>query len=236
VRAAIDTVFDYALARGLHSGANPASISIFKFLLPAQPASVPHRMMPFTQVPEFYARLTETPTASRLCLAFLILTAARSQEAIRLEWADIDLSARLWVVPAHKIKMRRTHKVPLSTAALSVLTQARDLFGDVGYVFPGTTKGSPACPRALESLLHRQLHEPYAVHGFRASFSTWANETTTFAFEEVEACLAHQTGNAVSRAYDRSEKLAKRAAILDAWGDFVTGEAVSNVVPFAVAR
>jgi integrase len=236
VRAAVSTVFDYAIARGMHSGVNPASTAIFRFLVPSPPASVPHRMMPFDMVPEFYARLTETPTASRLCLAFLILTAARTQEALKVEWADIDLTARLWVVPEHKIKMRRAHKVPLSTAALALLAQARDLFGDSGFVFPGMVKGSPASPRALESLLHRQLKQPYAVHGFRAAFSTWANELTAFAFEDVELCLAHQTGNAVSRAYDRSEKLAKRAAILEAWGDYVTGAAVSNVVQFAAAR
>jgi hypothetical protein len=67
--------------------------------------------------------------------------------------------------------------------------------------------------------------------GFRASFSTWANETQSFAFEDVEMCLAHQTGNAMSRAYDRAETIAKRAAILEAWADFVTGPQVSNVSP-----
>jgi integrase len=236
VRAAIATVFDYSIALGLFAGANPASAAAFKFLVPPPPASIPHRMMPFASIPSFYARLTETPTAGRLCLAFLILTAARTQEALRVEWADIDLATRLWTAPEHKIKMRRAHKVPLSAPALAVLAQARELFGDTGYVFPGAIKGSPASSRALESLLHEQLAEPYAVHGFRASFSTWANELTAFAFEDVEACLAHQTGNAVSRAYDRSEKLAKRVAILQAWGDYVTGATASNVVPFAAAR
>jgi integrase len=165
----------------------------------------------------------------------MILTASRSQEAIRVEWADIDLGARLWVVPEHKIKMRRAHKVP-SAPALALLAQARDLFGSEGFVFPGATKGSPASSRILESVLHQQMGEPYAVHGFRASFSTWANELTTFAFEDVEMCLARLSGNAVSRAYDRSEKLAKRAAILQAWGDYVIGATASNVVPFAAAR
>ena len=61
---------------------------------------------------------------------------------------------------------------------------------------------------------------------------TWANETQPFAFEDVEACLAHLTGNAVSRAYDRAEKIGKRAMILETWGSFVTGASASNVVPF----
>jgi hypothetical protein len=82
-RAAISTIFDYAIARGMHTGANVASASVFKYLMPAAPKSVPHRMMPFAEVPAFFARLSENPSPSRLCLAFLILTAARSQEAIK---------------------------------------------------------------------------------------------------------------------------------------------------------
>jgi integrase len=235
-RAAIATVFDYALARNMFTGANPASRDVFKFLLPAAPKSTPHRMMPFADVPDFVARLQASPSASKLCLAFLILTATRSKEAIRATWDEIDTDARTWAIPASRMKMRRAHKIPLSNAAIDVLTQARDMFGDAGFVFPGATKGSPMCPRVLETLLHKQLHEPYAVHGFRASFSTWANETQSFAYEDVEACLTHLTGNAVSRAYDRAEKIAKRAAILQAWGDYVMGtSSASNVVQLVVA-
>jgi integrase len=190
-------------------------------------------MMPFDQVPSFFARLSETSSSSRLCLEFLILTAARSQEAIRAQWSEIDMSARLWTIPAERMKKRRVHKVPLSSPALDVLHEARDMFMSDTFVFPGATKGSPMSPRVLQSLMHKQLREPYAVHGFRASFSTWANETQPFAFEDVEACLAHLTGNAVSRAYDRAEKIAKRATILETWGNFVTGAQVSNVVQFA---
>jgi hypothetical protein len=80
------------------------------------------------------------------------------------------------------------------------------------------------------------MREPYTVHGFRASFSTWANEITAFAFEDVEMCLAHLTGNDVSRAYDRSEELAKRAATLTAWADFVTGAQASNGCRFPCPR
>jgi hypothetical protein len=69
-RAAVSTVFNYAIARGLHSGADVASAAVFKYLLPAAPKSIPHRMMPVDEVPSFYARLVATPSASRLCLAF----------------------------------------------------------------------------------------------------------------------------------------------------------------------
>jgi integrase len=235
LRAAVATIFDYSIARGFVS-ANPASASVFKFLIPAPPKPVPHRMMPFAEIPAFVARLQENPSAAKLCLALLILTATRSQEAIRATWAEIDLEGRTWTIPAARMKARRDHKVPLSDAAIAVLTQARDLSCDaMGFVFPGMTKGSPPSPRTLEAMLHRQLREPYAVHGFRASFSTWCNETQPFAHEDNEACLAYLTGNAVSRAYDRAEKVAKRAVILEGWGDFVAGRQTSNVLPFTHA-
>jgi integrase len=232
-RAAISTVIECATAHDMFAGANPARREVFKHRMHAPPASTPHRMMPFAEVPSFFARLSETPSSSRLCLQFLILTAARSQEVIKATWDEIDLNARLWTIPAERMKKRRIHKVPLSDATFAVLEQARDV-SDGRFVFGGTIKGSPLNSRALQSVTQKRLQQPYAVHGFRASFSTWANETQPFAFEDVEACLAHLTGNAVSRAYDRAEKIAKRAVILEAWGSFVTGAQVSNVVPFAV--
>jgi integrase len=219
VRNAISIVYDYAIARGMHTSANPASRTVFKFLLPAPPRSKPHRMYPISEIPALYARLGEKASASRLCLQWLILTCSRSQEAIRVEWTDIDLARCLWTVPPHKIKMKRVHRVPLATQALEVLAQARALFPNSGYVFSGLTRGDSLCDRALECVLRRQMGEPYPVHGLRATFSSWCNETQPFAFEDVEACLAHQVGNAVSRAYDRSERIAKRAVILHADSD-----------------
>jgi integrase len=162
----------------------------------------------------------------------------RSQEAIRVEWADIDMAACLWTIPAHKIKMRRVHKVPLSAPALAVLDQVALMFGMGRYVFPGATKGSPQSSRTLESVVHRKMQEPYAVHGFRASFSTWAHEHTEFPHETIELALAHieGQGNAVARAYNRSAALERRRALMAAWAAHVTGEAAAtNVVQF-VAR
>jgi integrase len=235
VRAALGTCFDYAIARGMHDGGNPASQTVFKFLLPPPPASVPHRMMLVDAIPAFFARLGETVSPNRLCLKFLVLTAARSQEAIRVEWCDIDMDQRLWTVPACKIKMGRVHRVPLSSQALDVLATAQNMFGADRFVFPGATKGSPMSPRVLESLMHQQLREPYSVHGFRAAFSTFAHDHTEFAHELIEMALAHVEGrgNAVARAYNRSDALERRRALMEVWGRFCAGEGVaSNVVAF----
>jgi integrase len=235
VRNHVAVIFDYATARGLYAGANPASRAVFKFLVPAPPPAVPFRMMPVDDVPACYASLSDNPSPSRLCLRFLILTAARSQEAIRVEWSDIDIGQRLWVVPADKIKKRRVHKVPLSDAALAVLEQAARLFGDDGYVFPGAISGKPLAPRILEGVMRLQLRQPYSVHGLRAAFSTHAHERTDFAHELIELALAHVEGhgNAVARAYNRSDAIERRRALMDVWGRYVTGETpATNVVPW----
>jgi integrase len=133
------------------------------------------------------------------------------------------------------MKKRRVHKVPLSSQALDVLEQSRAMFEAGKFVFPGMTKGSPLNSRALQTVVQKQLHEPYAVHGFRATFSTWAHERTDVPHELIELALAHieGQGNSVARAYNRSDAIERRRALMQMWGDWVTGANVaSNVVQF----
>jgi integrase len=235
-RAAIAIVFDYALARNMFNGSNPASRTVFKFLLPSPPRSEHHRSMDYRDIPAFWQRLREKGSVTSLALQFLILAALRTQECLRLTLDEIDLDQRLVAIPAQRMKMRRPHVVPISDAMRDVLDEARDMFASERLVFPGLAKGSPLNSRALESLMHQQLREPYAVHGFRASFSTWAHERTDVPHELIEMSLAHieGQGNAVARAYNRSDAIERRRALMQVWGDFVTGAQVSNVVPFAV--
>jgi hypothetical protein len=71
-----------------------------------------------------------------------------------------------------------------------------------------------------------------SVHGFRASFSTHMHEMEGFAHEDIELCIAHQIGNAVSRSYNRATAVEKRRLIMQAWADHVVGKAAaSNVTP-----
>jgi hypothetical protein len=110
--------------------------------------------------------------------------------------------------------------------------QARDLFSAGKYVFPGSTKGSPLHPRALQNVMAKQLSAPYAVHGVRACFSSWAHERTEFPHELIELALAHEEGRGsmVARAYNRSDALERRRELMSAWGSFLTGASASNVV------
>jgi integrase len=221
VRALLSTLFSFAKASGMREGDDPASRDVWRFLVPPPPKPTPYRMMPYPEVPAFFDTLLAKGTMNALALAFAVCATARSGEVLGMTFDELDFDQRLWTCPGTRTKRGIIHRTPLSAAALDVIARAKTLGGDHGYVFKGASK-SKLSSRAMEGLMHRQLRQPYAVHATaRASFSTWANQTQSFAFEDVEACLAHQIGNSVSRSYDRADRLLKRRVILEAWSDFL---------------
>ena len=117
------------------------------------------------------ATLREQDGVAARALEFAILTAARTGEVIGARWAEID--GGVWTVPGERMKAGREHRVPLSPAALAVVTameSARGLAG--GFVFPGGKKGKPLSSMALLMLLRRMGRGDLTVHGFRSTFST----------------------------------------------------------------
>jgi integrase len=221
VRGALSSVFGYAVAHGVRPD-NPCDASIWRHLAPSPPKSVSHRMMPYAEVPAFHRRLIMKDSTVALGLALLILTASRTSEILGLRWDEVDLDRHVIVIPATRMKADVEHRIPLTQPALAILAAMRHRRLSATYCFPAD-HGGRLSDRVFEGLLHRHFKLPYACHGFRASFSTWANQTQPFAYEDIEACLAHQIGNAVGRAYDRADRLEKRRVILQAWADYVTG-------------
>lgn len=167
--------------------------------------------------------------ATKLCFEFLVLTAARSGEARDARWQEIDFKARVWEIPAERMKMKRPHRVPLSPRALAVLTEAKALDDESGLVFPGTKRGRPLSDMTLSKLV-KELGFDADVHGFRTSFRTWAQERTNFPREVAEAALAHEVGDAVERAYARSDLFEKRRDLMNVWASFLDGS-TAKVVP-----
>ena len=202
--------------------------------LPAMPAVKEHfRALPYIDVPDAL-RIVEGSGASlaaRLCFRFVVLTAARSGEARGATWDEIDLDARLWIIPPSRMKAHVEHRVPLSDAALAVLEQARVLKNDSDLIFPSPRKpGRPLSDMAMTKLLRDvQLAERATVHGFRSSFRDWCAETNK-PRELAEAALAHAVGG-VEGAYFRSDLLARRRRLMDQWAAFVTGGHEKKVVP-----
>ena len=149
--------------------------------------------MPFRELPAYVARLREVEGVSARALEFTILTAARSGEVLGAGWSEIDHVAKVWTVPASRMKAAREHRVPLSERAVEILSAlAAVKIGD--YVFPGAKRGSPLSVMALTMVMRRMGMEAFTVHGFRSAFRDWAGERTNFPREVAEAALAHVVG------------------------------------------
>ena len=192
-----------------------------------------HAALPFADLPACLESINGAAglESTKDALAFVILTAVRSGEAREARWNEIDFDARVWTIPASRMKARRAHQVPLSDAAVALLERRRGESEDDGYVFPGRTPGQPLSRKAMSSLLSR-INPDITVHGFRSTFRDWAGETTTTPREVLEHCLAHRVGNAVEQAYARGTLLDRRRRVMDAWADFATGQATGTVVAF----
>ena len=124
----------------------------------------------------------------------------------------------------------REHRVPLSDRAVSILREMEK--GKVSeYVFPGQRPNRPLSNMAFEMLLRRAKSE-FTAHGFRSSFRDWAGNETNFPRELAEAALSHVVGDKTERAYRRSDALARRRELMDAWARHCEGAAGDNVVAF----
>ncbi len=235
VRGRIERVLDAAAARGLRSRDNPARWrGHLANLLPARQklARGHHAAMPFDDVPGFVAKLREVEGLSARALEFAILTAARSGEVLGARWSEIDLAAKVWTVPAARMKAGREHRIPLNKRAVAILTTLAALrTGD--HIFPGAKRGKPLSVTALTMVMRRSGAGEFTVHGFRSAFRDWAGERTNFPREVAEAALAHIVGDATERAYRRGDALEKRRALMEAWAAFCEPSAGRVVVPMA---
>jgi integrase len=156
---------------------------------------------------------------SAKALIFTILTVGRTGETIGSKWDEFDFGLDLWVVPPDRMKAGREHRVPLSTPAVTPLT---NLPQTSDYVFPGPSGTKPLSNMAMLQLLRGLRGQGETIHGFRSAFSTWAREKTDYPREIVEACLAHASGDAVELAYRRTNFLDKRRELIQAWATFCT--------------
>ncbi len=175
------------------------------------------------ELPEFMQSLmrADIDIATKLALQFTILTAARSGETRGATWAEINLDAALWRIPGARMKMDSPHTVPLSRQAVAVLERAGRLYGREGLIFPGRDGVKPLSENTMLYALYRMgYHSKATVHGFRAVFSTMANEKG-FDGDVIEKALAHEQRNKVRAAYHRSEYLEQRRELMQWWGDLL---------------
>src|SRR5690606_700504 len=149
---------DAARARGLVQGDNPARWrDHLAHLLPRQGKLTRghHAALPYKELGSFMEQLRRQNGIAARALEFLVLTAARSGEVRGATWAEIDLEGRRWTVPAHRMKAKKEHRVPLSDRAVVILKQMEEEHGREGFVFPGAAKGSPMSDMTLAAVLKR---------------------------------------------------------------------------------
>ena len=223
VRQRIGAVLDWSYVNGYRDSEAPLR-SLSKGL-PRQPKDDGHfAAMSFAEVPAFLAKLRERISVGRVALEVLILTAARSGEIRGATWGEIDLDAGLWSIPAERMKMARSHHVPLAPQAIDAFKRAKAFSAPcTDIVFPGMKLKKPMSDMTLLKIL-RDMDAGVTVHGFRSAFRDWVAEETSYPGEVAEAALAHANSNKVEAAYRRTDFLDKRRSLMCEWADFCTSK------------
>jgi integrase len=247
LRGRIESILDWAKVRGLRAGENPARWrGHLEALLPARAkvrAVRHHPALPFREIAAFVAALRQREGLAALALEFAILTAVRSSEVRGATWDEFDLAAKVWTIPASRMKMKIEHAVPLSPRAVEIIEQLRRTKSGP-FVFPGKG-GKPLSDMTLSAVIKRMngdssppiWRDPkqdaaIVPHGFRSTFRDWAAERTSYAQEVAEAALAHAVGNKVEAAYRRGDLFEKRRRLMTEWAKFCTtpNQSAKNVV------
>jgi integrase len=221
LRGRIEAVLDWATVTGHRTGANPAKWrGVLSEVLP-QPRKIAkrghHAALPWRDVPGFMAALRKRKGASARALEFAILTAARSGEVRGMTWGEFEAAAKLWTVAGDRMKAGKTHRVPLTAAALAVV-KAQPRMKSSPYVF-AAARGGQLSDMSLSAIC-RRMGVAAVPHGFRSSFKDWARNCTSYPDEVSELCLAHVASDATRAAYARDGLLAKRARLLAEWAEF----------------
>lgn len=170
---------------------------------------------------------------TRLALELLALTFVRTTELIGATWEEINLDAKVWIIPAERMKMKAEHVVPLSTQAVAIFGELKLLSGGSRYVFPGRNPSKPLSNNTLLFALYRLGFKGQMTgHGFRTVASTALHEAG-WNSDAVERQLSHCERNAVKGAYNRAEHLPERRKMLQWWADYLDGiRNGAEVIPF----
>ena len=223
LRGRIEKVLSWATANGFRHGENPARWRGHLDNLLAAPRKVQtvehHAALPFKEMGTFMAELRKRDGIGARALEFAILTAARSGEVRGATWPEIDLSEKVWTIPAARMKAKKEHRVPLSDAAITLL-QALPQLDAEEIVFPSTKPGAPLSDMTLTGVLRRMGRGGLTAHGFRSTFRDWAGETTAYSRETIEHALAHQLTDKAEAAYARGTMFDKRRRLMEDWSKY----------------
>jgi len=236
LRGRIEAIFDYAKAMEYRYGENPAAWKgiLEPILGRVKRQEKPHPALPYNEIGAFISDLRKREGIPARALELIILTATRAGEVYGATWAEIDLCAKIWTIPADRMKADKEHRVPLSDDAIKLL-ESLPRNADSRYVFM-TSRGSCVSHWSIFRLI-KTMHESavaagrkgyidpkqncvITTHGFRSTFRDWAGETTAYPREVCEHALAHRLADKVEAAYQRGDLLAKRARMMSDWASY----------------
>jgi integrase len=228
LRGRIESILDWAKARGYREGENPARWrGHLDKLLPARSKVrrvEHHAALPYTELPGFLVALRGQEGIATRALEFTILTAARTGESMGATWVEINWTDKAWTIAGARMKGGKEHRVPLCDRALAILREVRPEDDAPNpaeqFLFSGGKVGRPLSNMTFLMLLRRMGRDDLTAHGFRSTFRDWAAERTSFPSEVVEMALAHAVGDKVEAAYRRGDLFNKRRRLMDAWADF----------------
>ena len=232
VRQRLESVLSWATVAKHRTGENPARWdSNLSELLPT-PSKIRkvkhHKALPWQEVPGFMVELRQREGMGARALEFIILTAARSGEVRLATWDEIDLDAKVWVVPAERMKARKDHRVPLSDAAIELLCRVPRMEGS-NLLFTAI-RGNALSDMTISAVCKR-MEVDAPPHGFRSCFKDWARSRTAYADEVSELALAHVNNDATRAAYARDELVEQRARLMRDWAKFLSEpEQVGQVI------
>lgn len=218
VRGRIEAILSYATVSEYRAGDNPARWrGHLSEVLPKVGKVKHHTALPYADLPALMMDLRFNDSVSARALEFTILCAARTGEVIGAKWPEIDLDAKVWTIPAERMKSSREHRVALSERAVEIL---QSLPRESDFVFPGGRKGKGLSNMAMLELLKGMTSNGLTVHGFRSTFRDWCAEQTSYANEVAEMALAHVVGDKVEAAYRRGDMFERRARLMHDWARY----------------
>jgi integrase len=175
--------------------------------------------MAFADAPAFMQELQTKTDYSAKALMLTILCAVRTSECLNATWDEFDLDAAQWTIPAKRMKAGVEHRVPLSSAAITLL-KALHRFAGNPYVFPGAKRNQPLSNMSMLEML-RGMRDGLTVHGFRSAFRDWCSETTLHPDTIAEMALAHTQRDKVVAAYRRGDGFERRKQLMQQWADYL---------------
>ncbi len=242
VRNRIELVLDWATVRKYRTGDNPARWkgNLDKAGL-AERSVVGkvrhHPAVQYREAYEFLNALKNTVGIGARCTEFVLLTGARSVEALQATWQELDLTGKIWNIPGERMKSTRPHRVPLSDDVICLLNSLPKIEGN-NFVFPGRKSDGPLSGMTMNKIMKglgfKDRDGRIAVpHGLRSTFSSWVASSTSYPFEVREMALAHAIGDETVASYQRDDLFEKRRNLMEDWAKFTRTAPVvgTNVLP-----